>query len=113
MLIAIPTAKKEAKRLEKEAKLAAKVAKVAATTPAGEKKAKAEKEKKEEEAPFVNNTPKGQKKGAETDIVSINIASSWYRPFRTYGKRLQPDSRRIRLVRLVARRRVFQACTRT
>lgn len=56
-------AKKEAKRLEKEAKLAAKVAKVAASTPAAEKKAKAEKKKEEEEAPFVNTTPKGEKKG--------------------------------------------------
>lgn len=57
------TAKKEAKRLEREAKFAAKQAKVVATTPAGEKKAKVEKEKKEEEAPFVNTTPKGEKKG--------------------------------------------------
>jgi len=55
-------AKKEAKRLEKEAKLAAKAAKAVATTPAGEKKAK-EKAAKEEVAPFVNMTPKGQKKG--------------------------------------------------
>jgi valyl-tRNA synthetase len=54
-------AKKEAKRLEKEAKLAAKTAKVAAA-PTGEKKAKAEKAKKEEEV-FVNTTPKGEKKG--------------------------------------------------
>lgn len=57
-------AKKEAKRLEKEAKLAAKTAKVGASTPAGEKKAKAEKAKKEEEPAFVNTTPKGEKKGA-------------------------------------------------
>ena len=56
-------AKKEAKRLEKEAKLAAKAAKaVATTTPAGEKKVK-EKAAKDEVAPFVNTTPKGQKKG--------------------------------------------------
>ncbi|KAI0067514.1 hypothetical protein BV25DRAFT_1961213 [Artomyces pyxidatus] len=75
-------AKKEAKRLEKEAKLAAKVAKVAATTPAGEKKAKAEKEKKEEEAPFVNNTPKGQKKDLSEPMASgynpIAVESAWY-----------------------------------
>lgn len=58
-------AKKEAKRLEKEAKLAAKQAKVAAATPAGEKKAKVQKEKKEEEPEFVNKTPKGEKKGAQ------------------------------------------------
>lgn len=57
-------AKKEAKRLEKEAKLAAKTEKVAATTPAGEKKVKVEKAKKEAEPEFVNNTPPGQKKGA-------------------------------------------------
>jgi valyl-tRNA synthetase len=58
------TAKKEAKRLEKEAKLAAKAAKAAPVTPAGEKKAK-EKSSKSEEA-FVNTTPKGEKKGAFT-----------------------------------------------
>jgi hypothetical protein len=57
------TAKKEAKRLEKEAKLAAKAAKAAPATPAGEKKAK-EKASKSEEVPFVNTTPKGEKKGA-------------------------------------------------
>lgn len=55
-------AKKEAKRLEKEAKLAAKAAKAAPTAPAGEKKAR-EKAAKEEVVPFVNTTPKGQKKG--------------------------------------------------
>jgi valyl-tRNA synthetase len=59
-------AKKEAKRLEKEAKLAAKTAKAVAsataTTPAGEKKVK-EKAAKDEVVPFVNTTPKGQKKG--------------------------------------------------
>lgn len=59
-------AKKEAKRLEKEAKLAAKAAKAVATvttsTPAGEKKAK-EKAAKDGVVPFVNTTPKGQKKG--------------------------------------------------
>jgi hypothetical protein len=59
-------AKKEAKRLEKEAKLAAKAAKavVSATTstPAGEKRAK-EKAAKDGVVPFVNSTPKGQKKG--------------------------------------------------
>ena len=54
-------AKKEAKRLEKEAKVAAKAAK-AVTTPAGERKVK-EKAAKEEVVPFVNTTPKGQKKG--------------------------------------------------
>ena len=50
--------------MEKEAKLAAKSAKVSAAPPAGEKKAKAEKEKKQAEEEFVNTTPKGEKKGA-------------------------------------------------
>ncbi len=59
-------AKKEAKRLEKEAKLAAKAAKAVASattsSPAGEKKAK-EKAAKDGVVPFVNTTPRGQKKG--------------------------------------------------
>jgi valyl-tRNA synthetase len=59
------SAKKEAKRLEKEAKLAAKSAKTQ-STPAGEKRTKVEKEKKAEDAPFVNTTPKGEKKGTHT-----------------------------------------------
>ncbi|KAI0781633.1 tRNA synthetases class I-domain-containing protein [Irpex lacteus] len=76
-------AKKEAKRLEKEAKLAAKAAKVAATTPAGEKKVKAEKKKEEEEAPFVNTTPKGEKKDlsqpmSNTGYNPIAVESAWY-----------------------------------
>ncbi|KAI0258885.1 tRNA synthetases class I-domain-containing protein [Gloeopeniophorella convolvens] len=74
-------AKKEAKRLEKEAKLAAKVAKVAAATPAGEKKAK-EKAAKEEEAPFVNTTPKGQKKDVSGPMAAgynpIAVEAAWY-----------------------------------
>jgi valyl-tRNA synthetase len=65
---AIP-AKKEAKRLEKEAKLAAKQLKQPAATPAGEKKSKAEKEKKADEPAFVNTTPKGDKKGSPLSIV--------------------------------------------
>ena len=56
------SAKKEAKRLEKEAKLAAESAKTP-STPMGEKKAKIEKAKKAEDASFVNITPKGEKKG--------------------------------------------------
>ncbi|KAI0086782.1 tRNA synthetases class I-domain-containing protein [Irpex rosettiformis] len=76
-------AKKEAKRLEKEAKLAAKTAKIAASTPAGEKKAKAEKKKEEEEAPFVNTTPKGEKKDlslpmSNTGYNPIAVESAWY-----------------------------------
>ena len=67
-------AKKKAKQLEKEAKLAAKAVKNAATAAvgSGEKKVKAEKEKKEEEAPFVNTTPKGEKKGAHTYCYTAN-----------------------------------------
>jgi len=57
-----PTAKKDSKRLEKEAKLAAKVSK-AASTPAGEKKVKGEKGKRDAEPEFVNTTPPGKKKG--------------------------------------------------
>ena len=58
-------AKKLAKRLEKEAKLAMKAVKTpSGTSTPSEKKAKAEKKKEEEEVPFVNTTPKGEKKGA-------------------------------------------------
>lgn len=69
-LIAIVLAKKEAKRLEQAAKKAAKGVKatvVDAQAPEQKKKDKAaasEKPKKEEDAPFVNNTPIGDKKGA-------------------------------------------------
>lgn len=60
-------AKKLAKRLEKEAKLAMKSVKAQASggganTLSGEKKPRAE---KKEAAPFVNTTPKGQKKGTD------------------------------------------------
>lgn len=62
--------------MEKEAKLAAKASKVTANTATGEKKAKAEREKKEEEPPYVNTTPKGQKKGAPNflfcDVLILN-----------------------------------------
>ena len=57
-------AKKDAKRLAKEAKFAAKTAAAKVSAAAGEAKAKVAKPKKEEEAPFVNTTPKGEKKGA-------------------------------------------------
>ncbi|CCL98448.1 uncharacterized protein FIBRA_00446 [Fibroporia radiculosa] len=77
----ISIAKKEAKRLEKESKLAAKVTKVAAATPAAAKKVKAEKEK-QEEAPFVNTTPKGEKKDLAQPMASgynpIAVESAWY-----------------------------------
>ncbi|KAF8888987.1 tRNA synthetases class I-domain-containing protein [Infundibulicybe gibba] len=73
-------AKKEAKRLEKEAKLAAKTAKAPAA--AVEKKVKAEKEKKEEEPPFVNLTPKGAKKDLSQPMASgynpIAVEAAWY-----------------------------------
>jgi valyl-tRNA synthetase len=67
-------AKKEAKRLEKEAKIAAKAAKVVNATPLGEKRAK-EKVTKEEVIPFVNMTPKGQKKGAFALHISTKALS--------------------------------------
>ena len=72
------TAKKEAKRLEKEAKLAAKAAKatVANAIGVGDKKVKdkAQKEKKDEvEVPFVNTTPKGHKKGKCVSVCSVFI----------------------------------------
>jgi hypothetical protein len=68
VLIALSVAKKEAKRLELAAKKAAKASKatvVDAVAPEKkkEKAAPAEKAKKEEDAPFVNTTPKGHKKG--------------------------------------------------
>lgn len=58
-------AKKEAKRLEREVKSAAKVANQPSSTPSsnGEKRPKAAKDKKDEDVPFVNTTPKGDKKG--------------------------------------------------
>ncbi|KAL0066865.1 valine--tRNA ligase [Marasmius tenuissimus] len=77
-------AKKKAKQLEKEAKLAAKAVKNAATgvVGSGEKKAKAEKEKKEEEAPFVNTTPKGEKKDLSQPMASgynpQAVEAAWY-----------------------------------
>ncbi|KAF4597436.1 hypothetical protein EYR40_007895 [Pleurotus pulmonarius] len=74
-------AKKEAKRLEKEAKLAAKVSKSSAA-PGGEKKVKAEKEKKAEEAPFVNTTPMGEKKDLSAPMPAgynpIAVEAAWY-----------------------------------
>ncbi|KAF5368392.1 hypothetical protein D9758_002352 [Tetrapyrgos nigripes] len=79
-------AKKEAKRLEKEAKLAAKAVKNAAASAVGavtgEKKAKAEKKKEEEEAPFVNTTPKGEKKDLSQPMAAgynpVAVESAWY-----------------------------------
>ncbi|KAF5378144.1 hypothetical protein D9615_007603 [Tricholomella constricta] len=74
-------AKKEAKRLEKEAKLAAKASKA---QPAADKKPKAEKAKKDDapEPPFVNLTPKGQKKDLSDPMAAgynpIAIEAAWY-----------------------------------
>lgn len=94
----ICVAKKTAKRLEKEAKLAMKSVKTAsgASTPAGEKKAKVEKKKVEEEVPFVNTTPKGEKKGANGTKcgVACQLICSYFRPVRPdvfHG--VQPDCR--------------------
>jgi valyl-tRNA synthetase len=76
------SAKKEAKRLEKEAKLAAKQVKQATSTPAGEKKAKADKEKKTEEPAFVNTTPKGEKKDMSQPMPAgynpLVVEATWY-----------------------------------
>ncbi|KAI9568346.1 tRNA synthetases class I-domain-containing protein [Boletus coccyginus] len=76
------SAKKEAKRLEKEAKLAAKQLKQAASTPVGEKKAKAEKESKTDEPAFVNTTPKGEKKDLSQPMAAgynpQAVEAAWY-----------------------------------
>lgn len=54
-------AKKEAKRIEKELKLAAKIPK--STTTKKEKDNKKEKDKDVLDSPYINTTPKGDKKG--------------------------------------------------
>lgn len=92
----VGTAKKEAKRLEKEAKAAAKVSK-APVAPAGEKKVKEVKEKKEAEPEFVNTTPSGQKKG-ERHAMRNYPNTHRRRPLPEDGRRIQPNRRRIRLV---------------
>ncbi|KAG9093416.1 hypothetical protein FRC07_011470 [Ceratobasidium sp. 392] len=79
-------AKKEAQRLEKAAKSAAKTAKAppaATSAPAGEKKKPAkEKETKTEEAPFVNDTPAGEKQDFSEPMAAgynpIAVESAWY-----------------------------------
>ncbi|KDQ17416.1 hypothetical protein BOTBODRAFT_30213 [Botryobasidium botryosum FD-172 SS1] len=74
-------AKREAKQAEKLAKLAAKVAKKA-DAPATQKKKPVEKEKKEEEKPFVNTTPKGEKKDLSEPMASgynpLAVEAAWY-----------------------------------
>jgi valyl-tRNA synthetase len=84
------SAKKEAKRLEKEAKLAAKAGKVTANTTAGDRKAKAEKEKKQAEDAFVNTTPPGEKKGEHQTVPPLEhwMNSSLPRSFPANGQRL-------------------------
>ncbi|EMD35801.1 hypothetical protein CERSUDRAFT_84897 [Gelatoporia subvermispora B] len=83
--------KKKAKRLEKEAKFAAKAAQKAAAASSGDKKAKTEKErvKKEEEAPFVNTTPKGEKKDLSQPMASgynpIAVEAAWYEWWEAQG----------------------------
>ncbi|KAK2459849.1 hypothetical protein APHAL10511_008170 [Amanita phalloides] len=84
--LAAPTksaAKKEAKRLEKEAKLAAKVSKaVPVNNSDSSKKPKVDKDRKEDEAPFVNTTPKGEKKDLSGPMAHgynpIAVESAWY-----------------------------------
>ncbi|KIJ23910.1 hypothetical protein M422DRAFT_39377 [Sphaerobolus stellatus SS14] len=81
-------AKKAAKLAEKQAKQAAKVVKEVVT---GEKKEKVKpvKEKKEEEAPFVNTTPKGDKKDMTQPMASgynpLAVESSWYDWWESQG----------------------------
>ncbi|KAJ7261870.1 tRNA synthetases class I-domain-containing protein [Mycena rebaudengoi] len=73
-------AKKEEKRLEKAAKLAAKTPKTSA--PTSEKKAKKKEKQKDVEPPFVNTTPKGEKKDLSQPMASgynpIAVESAWY-----------------------------------
>ncbi|KAJ7233104.1 tRNA synthetases class I-domain-containing protein [Mycena rebaudengoi] len=73
-------AKKEEKRLEKAAKLAAKTPKTSA--PTSEKKAKEKEKQKDVEPPFVNTTPKGEKKDLSQPMASgynpIAVESAWY-----------------------------------
>ncbi|KAI0075022.1 hypothetical protein K474DRAFT_1664724 [Panus rudis PR-1116 ss-1] len=97
-------AKKDAKRLAKEAKFAAKAAaaKVAAAAPGGgEKKAKATKKKEEEEVPFVNTTPKGEKKDVTQPLPAtgynpIAVEAAWYDWWEAQGffsPQLGPDGK--------------------
>lgn len=65
-------AKKEAKRLEKEARLAAKIPKSAASKSTTKEKEKKEKDK-DVDTPFINTTPKGDKKGY---LLSLNFYST-------------------------------------
>jgi hypothetical protein len=96
-------AKKEAKRLEKEAKLAAKAAKAVATattnTPTGEKKAR-EKAGKDEVVPFVNMTPKGQKKGEFLGRREETWSYCVWRIFATHGVELFSTERHAYLLLL-------------
>ena len=72
---------KDAKRLAKEAKFATR----AATTAPGEANAKVAKPKKEEEAPFVNTTPRGEKKGSYNKLlVSSYRLTQYFRSHPTF-----------------------------
>ncbi|KAF8337423.1 tRNA synthetases class I-domain-containing protein [Cantharellus anzutake] len=80
-------AKKEAKRLEALAKKATKLPKQAAEAVTSGEKKKSEKavekaSKKEEEEPFVNTTPRGEKKDLSKPMASgynpIAVESAWY-----------------------------------
>jgi hypothetical protein len=110
-------AKKEAKRLEKEAKLAAKNAKKVAAPATLNNKGKdapaGKKEKpKDDDQVFVNTTPKGHKKGAYFHRALCNknyLNNVCCRCFRANAGGLQPTRCRSRVVRLVARFRIFQA----
>jgi len=70
--------------------------------PGGEKKAKAEKEKKADaavEEPFVNITPPGEKKGALTVCHTITtVLTRLHRSVRPHASRLQSHRHRVILV---------------
>ena len=88
VLIALFVAKKEAKRLELAAKKAAKAPKstvvdAVASEKKKERAAPAEKAKKEEDTPFINTTPRGDKKGmchlapatCRRDLSSLSLST--------------------------------------
>lgn len=82
-------AKKEAKRLEREAKLAAKPVKAAVTPNSSEKKQKEAKNSKTDDV-YVDNTPKGEKKGRAViskvvSLISSQICPSPWPPVTTHS----------------------------
>ncbi|KAF9510893.1 hypothetical protein BS47DRAFT_1347375 [Hydnum rufescens UP504] len=82
-------AKKEAKRLELLAKKAAKTPKQALETVVDKKKPAVDKARKEEDAPYVNTTPKGHKKDMSEPMAAgynpIAVESAWYDWWESQG----------------------------